>query len=85
MTPEQIIGEAALKRLVVAGFDVTRRPPPPATVSRYTCACGYSARGGEGVDAHAEWGRWWHRACYPRAPRAYDTTAHAMVETREAR
>lgn len=81
-----IIGREAVARLLLAGFDIMRRPPPEKMVSRYTCPhCGYSARGGEVRNVSAEWGKWWHTTCVPYPPSYYDTRWKPMTETREPR
>jgi hypothetical protein len=87
ITPEEMLGRAALIRLKLAGFEVVPvDATPPETVTRYTCPhCGYTAIGGELENVSAEWGKAWHRACVPVAFSYYDTQWKPMLETQEPR
>ena len=70
--PEAVVGAAAVMRLRAAGFDIIPRPQRRWVPTRFTCLmCGYSSLGGPGLDAFADWGFVWHRACvtpYQTAP-----------------
>ncbi len=63
--PADIVGIYAVKALRLAGFTLTWDPPrPPKTRARFRCQmCGYAEFGGLELDAFADWGLIWHRAC----------------------
>lgn len=64
VTPADVIGKAAVKRLAVAGFDIVARPALKRVRYKYTCPmCGYSEYGGQKLEAFADWGLIWHRGC----------------------
>lgn len=84
-TPDEIIGRASVQRLRLAGFEIRRRQSIVPT--RFTCPmCGYSEVGGAKLDAFADWGEVWHRACVnPRqiAPSRRPPNVQPMTTTRE--
>lgn len=67
----EVIGEAAIKRLRLAGYDVVRRTAEDADaieVVRWKCPhCGtiHAPALGQHADTFLDWGESWHRPCVP--------------------
>ncbi len=71
-TPESVIGEAAVAKLRLAGFEIVRAERPEHW--RWTCPhCGrtHEPAAGKWGDVFADWGECWCRHCvtsYQTAP-----------------
>ena len=61
---EEVIGEAAIMRLELAGYDVVRREPRDTPRWRCPhCSAIHQPAAGIWADMFLDWGEMWHRPC----------------------